>query len=87
VAFSCQGYPEDYFTTNVLTADNGLFSLSNMTGAVLFVSVGKEAYAEEGTNRSKFTYTGLPGYAKERFPPDSNNPVIFHLRKKRLDEK
>jgi hypothetical protein len=79
--FSCQGYPEDYWTTNLLTASDGTFALTGRTGAVLYVHVAMDGYEEAGgTNQNKFMYySPLPNGG---FRADPNNPVVFHLRKK-----
>ena len=78
VGFSCLGYPEDYFTTNVLSAKDGVFLLKNVTGAALDVQVSKEGYEEmQGSNQVRFMY-----YSTQSFRPDQNNPVVFYLRKK-----
>ncbi len=79
--FSCQGYPEDYWTTNLLTASGGSFALTGATGTLLYVHVALDGYEEvAGTNQNKFTYySPLPGGG---FKPDPNHPVVFRLRKK-----
>jgi hypothetical protein len=57
---------------------NGLFSITGIRGAGLFVGVAKEGYA--GTKRSgdSFGY-GIP---RGSAPPTAENPAIFVLRKK-----
>jgi hypothetical protein len=73
-------YPESYFKTNLLTDANGNFSLSNLTGATLFVHLSKLGYAEVAeTNQNRFEYYAVPG--AHGFSPDTNFPVIFHVRK------
>lgn len=78
---SCQGYPEDYWTTNLLTASDGTFALTGPTGAFLYVHVAMDGYEEvAGTNQNKFTYySPLPSGG---FQPDPSNPVVFRLRKR-----
>ncbi len=80
VYFGCIIYPENHFATNVLTDAQGMFSFGSVMGAILNVQVSKTGYEEvQGTNQNRFTYYSPTGGG---FTPDSNNPVIFHLRKK-----
>jgi len=76
---SCVVFPENQFITNIPTGANGLFALHGVTGQALAASVTKQGYEEvRGNNEHFFTYYG----AASGFMPDSNNPIIFHLRKK-----
>jgi len=60
----------------------GLFSLTGQHGKILGVTVTKDGYypVENGNGRLFFEYAepASPNYNE----PDSNNPVIFHLRRK-----
>ena len=80
VTFNClSAFPEEHFTTNVLTDADGIFTLKNLTGSILDVLVEKTGY--EGTNnQTRFEYYSHVG----SFHPDPNDPVIFHLQKKVL---
>lgn len=57
----------------------GLFSLEGAIGLTLKVSVGKNGYYSSSMNNNFYTYGSLGG---AKFFPDSQNPVVFHLRKK-----
>ncbi len=61
---------------------NGLFSLTGQHGKVLGVRVDKEGYytVDGGAGDVSFEYAN-PSLAWWH-EPDSNNPVVFHLRKK-----
>ncbi len=86
VEFSCVIFPEGYFGTNIPTDAKGLFTLNNVTGAALTVLVSKEGYEEvPDTNQNRFMFHSALGF--KGFQPDSNNPVIFHLLKKGLEQK
>jgi hypothetical protein len=81
VEFNCQGYPDEYQTTNVLTASDGTFGLTGQTGMLLHVHLAIEGYEEvAGTNQNKFMYYSPSPTAG--FKPDPNNPVVFYLRKR-----
>jgi hypothetical protein len=80
VQFDGIAFPEIHFSTNVLSDAKGVFKLAGVTGEALRVHVSNGAYYEvTGANQNNFDYTSPKG-----FNPDSNNPVIFHLRKKEL---
>jgi hypothetical protein len=73
--------PEGTSSTNSLSNLQGLFSLTGVTGAKLGVHVCKDGYYyERSVNLDQFTYSAT--FGSTPFQPDSNNPVIFHLRKK-----
>lgn len=73
--------PEGIISTNVISDQQGLFSLSGVIGASLNVRISKDGYYKvTSLNRTNFTYSTLPNSTP--FQPDSNNPVIFHLHKK-----
>jgi hypothetical protein len=57
---------------------DGMFSLEGEQGKVLEVKVSKPGYYTSKMDRGYFYYAGK----NENFLPDSNNPVIYHLRKK-----
>jgi hypothetical protein len=79
--FSGQGYPEGYWTTNLLTGSDGTFALTGPTGALLLIHVAMNGYEEvPGTNQNQFMYySPLPGGG---FKPDQSSPVVFRLHKK-----
>jgi hypothetical protein len=56
---------------------NGLFSLRNVKGKLLVVSLSKEGYYSSKSNPPHFFYSG----ERVNFVPDPKNPVIFHLHK------
>jgi hypothetical protein len=73
--------PEGSSKTNALSDQNGLFSLSGIIGGTLGVQVEKTGYyLVKSTNQAHFDYMDHSG--SESFHPDSNQPIIFHLRKK-----
>jgi hypothetical protein len=73
--------PEGTPSTNVISDQEGLFSLSGIIGSSLGVHVSKEGYYDvRSLDNDNFNYSSLPGMTP--FQPDSNNPVIFHLRKR-----
>lgn len=57
---------------------NGAFSIKNITGKLLRVTVSKAGYYSYQPNGGFFYYAGQ----NQNFVPDSGNPVIFHLREK-----
>jgi hypothetical protein len=74
-------HPEEDFRTNAISDAAGLFSLANVSGASLDVTVQKPGYYPiRSLNLRSFKYTQLPG--DDPFQPDPYNPVVFHLRKK-----
>lgn len=64
------------------SAANGLFSISGIRGKLLTVKATKEGYSSSKRDNDSFYYAGQ----NVNFAPDSNSPVIFHLRKKGLAE-
>jgi len=73
--------PDGMISINVISDQQGLFSLSGVIGASLNVRISKDGYYNATSlNRTNFTYSILPNSTP--FQPDSNNPVIFHLHKK-----
>ena len=66
-------------STNIKSDSGGLFSLHDALGLTLAVSVGKEGYYSSRRDNDSFSYGSV---AVGHFSPDSQNPVIFHLRKK-----
>ncbi|MDB6017356.1 MAG: hypothetical protein JWR19_1845 [Pedosphaera sp.] len=59
---------------------SGFFSLLNRTGKRMSVTVSKAGfYTTPSENLSSFEYANP---ADGLFTPDSNNPIVFHLRKK-----
>jgi hypothetical protein len=72
---------EESLSTNTSSDQNGLFSISGVVGNRLGVHIGKTGYYYvRSLNSDEFDYSSLPGNTP--FAADSNNPVIFHLRKK-----
>jgi len=64
---------------DVISDENGLFSLINRTGKRMSVTVGKDGYYSPRSEFMSFEYANP---ADGLFTPDRNTPVIFHLRKK-----
>lgn len=76
-----QFHPESSFKSNTITDNNGLFSLTGITGSGLNVYVGKTGYYEvKRSNNNHFEYSIDAG--SEPFRPDLSNPVVFHLKKR-----
>jgi len=76
-----QPLPEGSFTTNAISDQDGLFSISGVVGASLEVMVSKKGYYYvRSLNSDNFNYSALPGL--HPFQPNQMNPIIFHLRKK-----
>jgi len=72
--------PEGTPSTNIISNSEGLFSLAGVVGARLGVHVGKNGYDNvNNLNSHEFSYSTLAGITP--FQPDSNSPVLFHLRK------
>jgi hypothetical protein len=72
--------PEGEIRTNIISDQQGQFSLSGVTGVSLNVHASKDGYYDMASlNRTNFAYsTSLNSIP---FQPDSNNPVIFHLHR------
>ncbi len=79
IEFSCTDLSSagnSYYRT---TSDaSGLFSLKNVQGKLLVVRISKEGYYTSKKENNSFNYVG----ENVNFVPDSNNPIVFHLRKK-----
>jgi hypothetical protein len=71
--------PNGTSEANATSDANGIFSLFNQRGKRLLVSVGKEGYYSSSDARNASFEYAQPDV---RFVPDSNKPVIFHLRRK-----
>lgn len=73
--------PEGTPSTNVFSDRQGFFSFAGVIGSRLGVHVKKDGYYfVKSMNTESFNYSTLPGTTP--FQPESNNPVIFHLRKR-----
>ena len=57
---------------------SGGFSLRNVTGKNLIVTVSKSGYYEYAPSGMAFNYAG----ENQNFIPDAGNPIVFRLRKK-----
>jgi hypothetical protein len=57
--------------------ENGMFSISNIRGASLYVGAGKEGYYSRNKSYGTFNYAGNPNPP----PPTRDNPAIFVLVK------
>ena len=75
-------------SADAVTDSAGLFSLTNVMGTELDVSIGKAGYYSSRTNRgtqyfkySKMNLDSVYGIG-DYFKPDSNHPVIYYLHKK-----
>ena len=72
--------PEGSFSASATSDNNGIFSLSGVSGVTLSVKVSKDGYDPvTSSNQYQFVYLAPPG--SEPFHPDAMNPVIFYLRK------
>lgn len=72
--------PEGTPSTNIISNSEGLFSLAGVVGARLGVHVAKNGYDNvNNLNSHEFSYSTLAGITP--FQPDSNSPILFHLRK------
>ncbi len=66
--------------------DNGNFSISDIKGAGLLVTVGKNGYDSiNGKSSQAFGY-GMPPDSSRKSPPTKDTPSIFVLRKKVIGE-
>jgi hypothetical protein len=67
------------------TDANGLFSLTGKRGKVVEVRIEKAGYypVENGNGKVYFEYANP--WSPNWYEPNSNNPVVFHLRKKGLN--
>jgi hypothetical protein len=75
--------PAGSFHTNSVSDTNGLFSISGLTGSTLSVDVEKNSYYPvKSANENHFDY--LTHAASQPFAPDANNPIVFHLRKRKI---
>src|ERR1700733_335656 len=74
-------------SVDVTTDNNGLFSLKDKLGTQLDVSVGKAGYyssrANRGVNLFKYSQMNLDVFygGSDYYKPDSNQPVLYYLRK------
>jgi len=66
------------------TDAQGSFSLLNQTGRSLQVRVSKDGYYTPKRQQISFDYAGF--WEANYHVPDSNNPVLFHIRKKNQGE-
>jgi len=57
---------------------NGGFSIQNISGKLLRVTVSKEGYYSYQPNGAFFYYAG----ENQNFVPDASRPVVFYLREK-----
>lgn len=80
ISFSWRNLSPDEHNVSATSDNNGFFSLTSQTGNRLEVTVSKKGYYSSGNARySAYEYANP---AIGLFKPDSNNPVVFHLRKK-----
>ena len=62
--------------------ENGYFSIENIKGAGLSVSVSKEGYYPiDGKSSAAFAY-GVGADSTRKLPPSKDNPAFFELQKK-----
>jgi hypothetical protein len=61
---------------------NGLFSIKDIKGKILGVTVSEEGYYTSRRDNNNFEYGDPYGH----FVPDQSNPVVFHLRRKGAGE-
>ncbi len=75
-------------SADITTDSAGLFSLTNVMGTELDVSIGKAGYYSSRTNRGtqyfKYSKMNLDSFygIGDYFKPDSNHPVIYYLHRK-----
>jgi hypothetical protein len=60
--------------------ENGLFSLQNVTGKILSVTVEKSGYYSSKMDPYGFDYAAF--WEENFYQPNPSDPVVFHLRKK-----
>jgi Carboxypeptidase regulatory-like domain len=83
IDFSCNDLsPTGTSNYQTVSDANGFFSITGITGKLLNVNVSKEGYYTSKRDNNYYTYAGN----NINFMPDSQNPVIFHLRKKMKGE-
>jgi hypothetical protein len=77
IEFSCNDLSPTGTSNYHTTSDgNGLFSLKNITGKLLVLSISKDGYYTSKADNNSFEYG-------ESHPvPDPGNPIVFRLRKK-----
>lgn len=67
------------------STSNGLFTVTGIQGKGLSVRVSKEGYhIRKSSNNASFEYAGF--WEPNFIEPDRNNPIVFHLVKKREAE-
>ena len=73
--------PEGTEDKNAFSDERGLFSLKDVSGFGLSVSVGKQGWHTiKSKSQNSFSYSEIHG--SQPFRPDQNNPIIFYLHKK-----
>jgi hypothetical protein len=84
IIFDCNDLSEKGTSFYKQTSDeSGMFSLTGVRGEGITVHVSKEGYYTSRQDRDNFEYAQN---GANNFVPDSANPVVFHLRKKRKGE-
>jgi hypothetical protein len=79
VDFECNDLSQEGTSLYHTESDaNGLFSIKDITGKLLRVTVSKSGYYAYEPHGEFFYYAGL----NQNFVPDVGNPVVFRLRKK-----
>lgn len=79
--------PQPKSSADILTDGAGLFSLTNVVGTELDVSVGKAGYYTSRRNRGaqyfKYSKSNIDAFygTGDFFKPDSSQPVVYYLRK------
>ena len=83
ISFSCNDLSATGTSCYHATSDrDGFFSITGISGKLLSVSVVKGGYYSSKRDNGYFTYAG----GAANFVSDRENPVVFHLRKKRKTE-
>ena len=83
IDFSCNDLSQQGTSNYHTTSDQqGFFSLSNVNGKLLVVSLSKQGYYTSKRDNDSFEYGDPHGH----FMPDKGNPVVFHLRKQTAGE-
>ncbi|HEX3625383.1 MAG TPA: carboxypeptidase-like regulatory domain-containing protein [Verrucomicrobiae bacterium] len=79
IDFECNDLsPQGTSFYQTLSDMNGAFSINNISGLLLRVTVSKSGYYSYQPNGAFFYYAGQ----KQNFVPDAGNPVVFYLREK-----
>lgn len=68
--------------SDILTDNKGLFSLEGVKGKCLIVRIAKNGYYDISEKENQIGFEYANPAESWFYEPDSNKPVVFHLRKK-----